>query len=178
MLLSEEPSSHSQSAELWLSSRRETYGTVQSLYSHIPCEVCENFGHSGNDCLETYEDALIDNNGFRPIGGLGWNQSHPQHQEGNYACNSNFANQPSLIEFMLGQAKINEDQTKKLASNDKILENINSKLEGLTFSFKNQLSLNKMFETQLAQLLLQFLHMILKKILGQPKVFILKMSIW
>ena len=44
----------------------KTYGTVQSLYSHIPCEVCDNFGHSGNDCLETHEDALNDNNGFRP----------------------------------------------------------------------------------------------------------------
>ena len=31
----------------------EIYGTVQSLYSHIPCEVCGNFGHSGNNCLET-----------------------------------------------------------------------------------------------------------------------------
>ena len=42
------------------------YGTDQSLYLHIPCEVCGNFGHSGNDCLETREDALIDNNRFRP----------------------------------------------------------------------------------------------------------------
>ena len=42
------------------------YGTIQLLYSHIPCEVCGNFGHSGNDCLETREDALNDNNGFRP----------------------------------------------------------------------------------------------------------------
>ena len=41
---------------------------------------------------------------------------------------------------MLGQAKINENLIKKLASNYKILENINSKLEGLTFSFKSQLS--------------------------------------
>ena len=30
-----------------------TYGTIQSLYSHIPCEMCRDFGHSGNDCLET-----------------------------------------------------------------------------------------------------------------------------
>ena len=43
-----------------------TYGTVHSLYSHIPCEVCGNFGHSGNDCFETREDVLNDNNGFRP----------------------------------------------------------------------------------------------------------------
>jgi hypothetical protein len=44
----------------------DKHGTIQSLYSHIPCEVCENFGHSGNDNLETHEDALNDNNGFRP----------------------------------------------------------------------------------------------------------------
>ena len=33
-----------------------------------------------------------------------------------------------------------------------MLENINSKIEGLTSSVKNQLSFNKMFETQLAQI--------------------------
>ena len=49
---------------------------------------------------------------------------------------------------MLGQAQINENLTKKLVSNDKIWENFNSNLEGLTFSFENQLSLNKMFGTQ------------------------------
>jgi len=46
------------------------YGTVQSLYSHIPGEVCGNFRHLGNDYLETHEDALNDN-GFHPEGGLG-----------------------------------------------------------------------------------------------------------
>ena len=80
------------------------YSTVQSLYSHIPCGVCKNFEHSGNDYLETHEDALNDNNGFRPEGGPGWNRSHPPYQEGNFAYNSNFANQPSLIDLVLGQA--------------------------------------------------------------------------
>ena len=42
------------------------YGTIQLLYSHIPCEVCGNFGHSGNDCLKTRVDVLNDNNRFRP----------------------------------------------------------------------------------------------------------------
>jgi hypothetical protein len=32
---------------------------------------------------------------------------------------------------VLGQAKINENLTKKISDNDKILENINTKLEGL-----------------------------------------------
>jgi len=53
---------------------------------------------------------------------------------------------------VLGQAQINENLTKKLVSNDKIWENFNSNLEGLTSSFTDQLSLNKMFEIQLAQL--------------------------
>ena len=34
----------------------------------------------------------------------------------------------------------------------KMLENINSKIEGLSSSVKNQLSFNKMIETQLAQI--------------------------
>ena len=57
---------------------------------------------------------------------------------------------------MLGQAQLNENLTMKLASNDKILKNINSNLEGLTSYFKNHLSLNKMFETQLAQIAATF----------------------
>jgi hypothetical protein len=52
----------------------------------------------------------------------------------------------------LGQAKIKENLTKKLVSNDKMLENINSKIESLSSSVKNQLSFNKMIETQLAQI--------------------------
>ena len=33
--------------------KRATYGTVQSFYSHIPCKMCGDFGHSGNDYLKT-----------------------------------------------------------------------------------------------------------------------------
>ena len=61
-------------------------------------------------------------------------------------------NQPSLKDLVLGQAKINESLTKKLTTNDKILKNINSQIKGLTSAVKNQLSLNKMIETQLAQI--------------------------
>ena len=41
---------------------------------------------------------------------------------------------------------------KKLHANDKILENINAKLDNFSSAIKNQLSFNKMLETQLAQL--------------------------
>ena len=57
-----------------------------------------------------------------------------------------------MKDLVLGQAKINENLTKKMLSHDKILENINSKIEHLSSSMKNQLCFNKMLETQLAQI--------------------------
>jgi hypothetical protein len=38
-------------------------GTINVLDSQMTCEVCGNVGHSGNDCLETCEDATYINNG-------------------------------------------------------------------------------------------------------------------
>jgi hypothetical protein len=126
-------------------------GTVQAMDSHMTCEVCGNVGHSGNDCPKTREEVAFINNRFCQPGNNGWNnKSRPQ---GNLNYNSNYnSNQPSFKEFVLGQVKINENITKKLMSNDKMLKNINSQVEGLTFAVKNQLSFNKMVETQLAQI--------------------------
>ena len=45
-----------------------------------------------------------------------------------------------------------ESLNKKLAANDKFLENINAKVETLSSAIKNQLNFNKMIETQLAQI--------------------------
>jgi hypothetical protein len=104
-------------------------------------------------------------NGFCPQGDPRWNQSHPQNQEGNYV-HSNYANQPLLKDLMLGQAQMNEDLTKKLASRN----DINSNLEGLNFSFENQLSLNKMFETQLAQIAASIPAYDFEKIPGHPEI--------
>jgi len=61
-------------------------------------------------------------------------------------------NQPTLKDLVLGQAKINENITKKLTYNDEMLENINTKIEGLSSSVKYQLSFNKMIEIQIAQI--------------------------
>ena len=41
---------------------------------------------------------------------------------------------------------------KKLHAHDKMLENINAKLDEFSSTLKNQLSSNKMIETQLAQI--------------------------
>jgi hypothetical protein len=42
--------------------------------------------------------------------------------------------------------------SRKIASNDKILENINSRMDSFTSAIKNQLSFNKMIESQISQL--------------------------
>ena len=57
-----------------------------------------------------------------------------------------------MRELVLGQVKINENINKKLLANDKSLESLNVKLEALSSTLKNQLSFNKMIETQLAQI--------------------------
>ena len=58
----------------------------------------------------------------------GWNQSHPPFQGGN-----NFnSSQPSLIELVIGPAKINENINKKLLANDKTLESLDRKIESLS----------------------------------------------
>ena len=45
---------------------------------------------------------------------------------------------------------------KKLHAHDKMLENINAKLDEFSSVLKNQLSFNKMIETQLAQIVAAF----------------------
>jgi hypothetical protein len=50
--------------------------TVKIMDAHMTCEVCGNVGHSGNDCLETREEASFINNG-----------------NNNRFCNNNYNNQ-------------------------------------------------------------------------------------
>ena len=111
--------------------------TVEAMDSPMTCEVCGEVEHSGNDCPETHEEASYINNGFQQGNNNRWNnQSCPQGGNNNY--NSNFnSNQPYLKDLVLGQPKINENVTKKLTYNDKMLKNINTKIEGLSSSIKN-----------------------------------------
>jgi hypothetical protein len=59
--------------------------------------------------------------------------------------------------------------SKKVASNDKVLENINSRMDTFTSAIKNQHSFNKMLESQLAQLAATIPPLEKGKILGQPE---------
>jgi len=116
----------------------------------MTCEVCGEVEHLGNNYRKIHEDVVYINNGFQQGNNNGWNnQSRPQGGNSNFNSNYN-SNQPSLKDLVLGQAKINENITKKLSYNDKMIENINSKLENLSSSVKNQLRFNKMIETQIA----------------------------
>jgi hypothetical protein len=54
-------------------------------------------------------------------------------------------NKPSVKDLVFGKAKINKSFDKKMTAYDKALESLSSAL-------KNQLSFNKLIETQLAQL--------------------------
>jgi hypothetical protein len=57
-----------------------------------------------------------------------------------------------LRDLVAGQSKLLDQMSKKVASNDKVLETINSRMDTSTSAIKNQYSFNKMLESQLAQL--------------------------
>jgi hypothetical protein len=57
-----------------------------------------------------------------------------------------------LRDLILEHARINENISKKLAFNDKVPENINTKMDSFSYAIKDQLSYNKKIESQLAQL--------------------------
>ena len=74
-----------------------------------------------------------------------------------------------MRDLVLGQVKINENINKKLLANDKSLVSLNDKLETLCSTLKNQLSFNKMIETQLAQIAASLPAIESGKIPGQPE---------
>jgi hypothetical protein len=50
---------------------------------------------------------------------------------------------------VLNQEKLMDNLSKKLASNDKVIEIINNRMDNFSTTIKNQLSFNKMLESQL-----------------------------
>jgi hypothetical protein len=69
---------------------------------------------------------------------------------------------------VLNQGKLMDSLSKKLASNDKTLETINNRMDNFFTAIKNQLSFNKMLQSQLQQLA-NIVPANQGKILGQPK---------
>lgn len=59
---------------------------------------------------------------------------------------------PSLKYLVFDQDKIDDNINKRLYANGKMLDNINAKLNDLSFAIKSKLRFNKMLQTQFAQL--------------------------
>ena len=57
-----------------------------------------------------------------------------------------------MRELIAGQSKLMEGLSRKVATNDKILENMNNRMDRFAYTMKNQHSFNKMIESQIAQL--------------------------
>jgi hypothetical protein len=136
--------------------------------SRMTCEECGETRHLDNNCPELQEDVnYINNNNYyyRPQQNQGWNQQQRPNYSGNYQDNNSFNNfnQPPLRELVLNQGKLMGNLSKKLASNDKMLETINNRMD----SFSN--IINKMIESQISQLATVVPPANQDKILGQPK---------
>jgi hypothetical protein len=54
--------------------------------------------------------------------------------------------------MIVNQNKVIDNMSRKIASNDKVLETINNRMDNFTSIIKNQLSFNKMIESQISQL--------------------------
>jgi hypothetical protein len=125
----------------------------------VTCEECEEMGHMGINSPTVSQDVnFIGNsiNSFHPNQGFnaGWNKpSFPfdNHEQGGNGQNFN-RNVPSLRDIMRDQVRINDEVGKKIHAIDKLLENINTKMDSFTVATWNQLSFNKMLETQIQQI--------------------------
>jgi hypothetical protein len=84
---------------------------------------------------------------------LGGKTSFPfdNHQQG--GMGQNFSrNEPCLRDTIRDQVRINDEVGKKIHATNKLLENINAKMDNFTIAMQNQLSFNKMLKTQIQQI--------------------------
>jgi hypothetical protein len=96
-------------------------------------------GHSGNNYPKTQEDVnYINNNNYHPQQNQGWNQQQRPNYQGNFQGNNyNNFNQPPLRELVAGQSRLVDQMSKKIVSNDKILENISARMDTFASAIKN-----------------------------------------
>jgi hypothetical protein len=128
--------------------------------SRMTCEECGDTGHLGSNCPKLPEDVNYinnNNNNYRPQQNQGWNQQQTLNYQGNYqdnfqGNNYNTSNQSSLRDVIASQSRLLDQMTRKVASTDKTLEIISTRMDAFASAIKNQRSFNKMIESQLAQL--------------------------
>jgi hypothetical protein len=111
------------------------------------------------NCPTVYQDLNFvgpSNNGFHPNQGFnsgGNKNSFPldNHQQSGNGQNFN-RNEPQLKDIIREQLRTIDEFGKKIHATDKILENISAKMDSFTVATQNQLSFNKMLETQIQQI--------------------------
>ncbi|KAJ1295966.1 hypothetical protein BS78_01G262700 [Paspalum vaginatum] len=143
---------------------------VQALHSRMTCEHCGNTGHTGNSCLGNGSEDVnfINNNSFNngPRPQPGWN-SRPHIPFSGQGTSSGSSQQFNKNPF--DQKAVNDSISKKFYANDRIIENLSLQMETLNSAMKNELSFNKMLETQIAQLAAALPSPTSSKLPGQPE---------
>ncbi|KAJ1279158.1 hypothetical protein BS78_04G133700 [Paspalum vaginatum] len=143
---------------------------VQALDSRMTCEHCGNTGHMRNNCPGNGSEDVnfINNNSFNngPRPQPGWS-SRPHLPFSGQGTSSSSSQQFNKNPF--DQKAVNDSISKKFHANDRILENLSLQMKTLNSSLKNQLSFNKMLETQIAQLAAALPSPTSGKLPGQPE---------
>jgi hypothetical protein len=111
------------------------------MHIHDSCMTCEECGdteHSGSNCPELQEDVNYINNNYRPRQNQVWNQQQrPNYQNNFQGNNDNALNQPPLRDLVAGQSRLLDQMTRMIASTDKTLENISTRIYAFAFAIKN-----------------------------------------
>jgi hypothetical protein len=122
--------------------------------ARVTCEECGETCHMVINCLTVSQDVNFvgnSNNDFHPNQSFnsGWNEpSFPFDNRQQDGMGQNFnRNEPSLRDIIRDRVRINDEIGKKIHATDKLLENINTKMDSFTVATQNQLSFNKMLET-------------------------------
>jgi hypothetical protein len=133
--------------------------------ARVTYEELRETGHMGVNCPTVCQDANFvghSNNGFRPNQGFnsGWNKpSFPfdNRQQGGNGQNFN-QNEPQLRDIIRDHLRINNEFGKKIHATIKLLENISAKMDNFMVATQNQLSINKILETQIQQIVATLPH--------------------
>ena len=103
----------------------------------------ETLGIQGTTALKPMRNVnFVNNNYYRPQQNQGWNQQQRPNYQSNYQGNpqgnnyNNF-NQPPLRELIASQSRLMEGLSKKVATNDKMIENISNRMDSFASTIKN-----------------------------------------
>jgi hypothetical protein len=117
---------------------------LKMVNARVTCEECRETCHMGINCLTVPQDVNFignSNNGFCPNQGFNarWNKPNfpfDNCQQGGNGQNFN-RNEPSLRDIIRDHVRINDEVGKKIHATDKLLENINAKMDSFTVATQN-----------------------------------------